>query len=289
MSASNPYQDLVSGYAQLIARGGTIPLGGLPPLERPATVPDAPKALIFSPHPDDECIVGALSLRLRRELKMDVINVAVTLGSRKDRQPARWEELKSACGFIRFGLLQTLESGLEQVNLTTRKDKLQKWSFFVDTVAEILLAQRPEIIFVPHDNDWNSTHIGTHYLVVDALSKIALDLSCFVIETEFWAPMLTPNLMIESSIDDVADLVAAISFHTGEVERNPYHLRLPAWMMDNVRRGGELVRGQGAAAPKFVFATLYRLRKWAGGQMQEVLHEGRVFSCQDDLSELFGF
>jgi LmbE family N-acetylglucosaminyl deacetylase len=37
--------------------------------------------LIFSPHPDDECIIGGLALRLLREAKWNVINVAVTLGS----------------------------------------------------------------------------------------------------------------------------------------------------------------------------------------------------------------
>src|SRR2546422_7081650 len=37
--------------------------------------------------------------------------------------------------------------------------------------------------------------------------------------------------------------------------------RSPAWMLDNVRRGSELVSGQGGTAPDFAFAALYRLRK----------------------------
>lgn len=36
--------------------------------------------------------------------------------------------------------------------------------------------------------------------------------------------------------------------HAGEVKRNPYHLRLPAWMMDNVRRGSEVIAGPGSEA-----------------------------------------
>ena len=56
--------------------------------------------------------------------------------------------------------------------------------------------------------------------------------------------------------------MTALSFHVGEVKRNPYHLLLPAWMQDNVRRGGELVGGQGGAAPDFSFCTLYRYRHW---------------------------
>jgi hypothetical protein len=93
--------------------------------------------------------------------------------------------------------------------------------------------------------------------------------------------------MVESSVADVSDLVAALSQHVGEVARNPYHLCLPAWMMDNVRRGAELVGGQGGVAPRFAFATLYRLRRWANGRLQEVLEKGKALSSQDDLRELF--
>ena len=73
----------------------------------------------------------------------------------------------------------------------------------------------------------------------------------------------------------VAELTAATSLHVGEVARNPYHLRLPAWMQDYVRRGGELVGGQGGAAPDFSFATLYRLRKWQGGEFINCLEGGK--------------
>ena len=62
---------------------------------------------------------------------------------------------------------------------------------------------------------------------------------------------------------------------------------MPAWMIDNVRRGAELVGGQGGAAPRFAFATLYRLRRWANGRLHEVLEQGRVLSSKDDMSELF--
>jgi LmbE family N-acetylglucosaminyl deacetylase len=287
MCASNPYRAMVSGYADLFREGATIPLGGLPRLGRPTIAASAPKVLIFSPHPDDECIIGGLPLRLLRELKMDVINVAVTQGSRRERQAERWRELKDACDYIGFGLLPTAENGLEHVNPTTRERQPDAWSAAVTVIADILSAQRPAIIFMPHDDDWNRTHIGTHHLLVDALSRLGPDFSCHVVETEFWGAMATPNLMIESSAGDVADLVAALSFHAGEVARNPYHLRLPAWMMDNVRRGGELVRGQGEAAPDFTFATLYRLRKWADGRLLDVLDRGRVFACGDDLRQLF--
>jgi len=83
--------------------------------------------------------------------------------------------------------------------------------------------------------------------------------------------MQSPNLMVEYSATDLADLVAATSFHVGEVKRNPYHLLLPAWMQDNVRRGAELVGGQGGAAPTFMFAQLFRAQKWDGAELQTLL------------------
>ena len=71
-----------------------------------------------------------------------------------------------------------------------------------------------------------------------------------------------PNLAVEISEADLADLIAATSFHVGEVKRNPYHLPLPAWMMDNVRRGAEIVGGRARGAG-VSFAALYRLQKWS--------------------------
>jgi len=71
------------------------------------------------------------------------------------------------------------------------------------------------------------------------------------------------------------------------VGRNPYHLFMPAWMADNVRRGSELVGGQGGEVPDFRFATLYRLRAWNGTDLVEKIQGGRILSAKTDLSELF--
>jgi len=49
---------------------------------------DAPTALVLSPHPDDECIIGGLALRLREE-GWRVVNITVTLGSRVERRAPR--------------------------------------------------------------------------------------------------------------------------------------------------------------------------------------------------------
>ena len=93
--------------------------------------------------------------------------------------------------------------------------------------------------------------------------------------------------MVEVSETDLADLITATTFHVGEVKRNPYHLLLPAWMMDNVRRGAELVGGQGGAAPNFRFAALYRLQKWSQGRLNCTFTGGKFLSKSQNPASLF--
>jgi len=284
---ANPYKQFVAEFARLQREGKTLPLGGFKARPKPTLPAKAPKALIFSPHPDDEVIIGALPLRLLREGGFNVINVAVTQGSNKARQAARWKELTACCHHIGFGLLQTRPNGLEGINLKSRQNDPPQWSSAVERIAEILREQTPRVIFFPHERDWNSSHIGTHHLVLEALQKLGKGFSCYTVETEFWGAMDDPNLMVESSEQDVSDLIAALSYHVGEVRRNPYHVRMPAWLMDNVRRGGELVGGQGGAAPDFLFGTLYRLRRWDGSQFNTVLSAGRFLSASESPASLF--
>ncbi len=125
--------------------------------------------MIFSPHPDDECITGGLALRLLREAKWNVINVAVTLGSKRETAVARLRELKNACDFLGFDLIV---AGLEKINLETREKNPLQWQSAVGTIAKILAAQKPPAIFLPHENDGHPAHIGTHFLVLDALKKL---------------------------------------------------------------------------------------------------------------------
>ena len=283
----NPYQHLVSEYARFAKEGRSYPLGTFGPLPRTQIPPDAPKVLIFSPHPDDEVIVGGLAVRLLREAKWNVINVAVTQGSKKERQAERLRELKNCCDCIGFGLAQTAPDGLEKVNPKAREQDPTHWTQSVQAIAEILTKHQPRVILFPHDLDWNSTHVGTHFLVMDALKSLPASFSCYTVETEFWGQNPSPNLMVELSAQHVADLITALTFHVGEVRRNPYHLSLPAWMIDNVRRGAELVGGQGGAAPDYTFATLYRLRKWCDGKLANVYAGGRYLSCAEKPQSLF--
>jgi N-acetylglucosamine malate deacetylase 1 len=282
----NPYRQFVTDVAHVVSDGRSLPLGGFSPAPRPEVPPDAPKALFFAPHPDDETIGGGLALRLLREAKWKVIDIAVTQGSLPERKAARWEELCAACNYLGFEVEATAPGGLDNVRPVTRAKDPAGWSKMVDIIASALERHRPKVIFFPHDIDWNATHIGVHFLVMDAL-KVATSVRCYLVETEFWGQMQSPNLMVEYSVDDVADLVAATSFHAGEVKRNAYHVLLPAWMQDNVRRGAELVGGQGGAAPHFMYSQVCRARKWDGAQAQQYFGAGRFLPVSTNPATLF--
>ncbi len=264
----NPYLEFVQNIEAGIHKAKGLSVSG-----RTEFSESDSRVLLFSPHPDDECITGLLPLRLMREAGKRIINIPVTYGSNLERQAGRAAELAEACGYLGWGIAGGKE-GFSSLDI-------------VDVVA-ILEKFQPEIIFVPHAKDWNSRHVSTHFLVMDALKQMDPDFSCMVVETEFWGAMDNPNLMVEADAQTVADLVAATSLHTEEVARNPYHLLLPAWMQDNVRRGGELVGGQGGEVPDFSFATLYRLRKWQGAELVQCIDAGLTIPMNSiNIKEIF--
>jgi len=280
-------RQFVSQFEHLVKRGKSLRPGGVSKRARSRIPSGAPKALIFSPHPDDECIVGGLALRLLREAKWNVVNVAVTLGSKRARRAARLRELRNAGASLGFVLTLPREQGLEQITLKSRGENRAHWKAAVKIIAQILAAHRPRVIFVPHENDWHPTHVGTHFLVLDALKTLPPGFQCHVVETEFWGQMTEPNLLVELGAADVADLIAALACHAGEVRRNAYHTRLPAWMIDNVRRGAELVGGRGGAAPDFIFGAIYRLEKWSRGRLSQIQRGQGLLSCTTNAGKFF--
>lgn len=287
MIRMNPYRNMVSEYARWMRTGLGLPLGdGLEAVPRRFSS-NGPTVMIFSPHPDDECIVGGLPIRLQREAGWRVVNVAVTQGSNRERQAARLEELRAACNYLDFRLEMIGERGLERVSPGSRINDPEGWQLKVAEISTVIQKYSPKALLFPHESDWNATHIGVHHLVVDALRLMGSGFSATLIETEFWGQNYRPNLLVEISEDVLTDMITALTFHVGEVRRNPYHLTLPAWMINNVRLGGETVGGQGAAPPDFPFGTVYRLRRWIDGGCVDPVGGCRVLRAGQDPESVF--
>ena len=149
---------------------------------------------------------------------MNLINVAVTQGSKKERQAERLVELQNACNYLGYGVQTTGPNGLEKVTPKTREQEPKLWAGMVKVIADILTKHQPRVILFPHDRDWNGTHIGVHHLVMDALKQMPAGFECYLVETEFWGAMDDPNLMVEVSEPDLADLITAHDLPRGRGE-----------------------------------------------------------------------
>lgn len=249
--------------------------------------------IMFSPHPDDEALVCGLALRLI-QLGYRVINVAVTLGSKLERRPGRLAELKNSCCCLGFQLVVMGDDGLNGINLKMRQDEnAASWMGKIQLIIRIIREYDPQAIFFPHAKDYNTTHVGVHYLVADAITEFlrnAPGFSYHCFQTEFWHPMDTqggvdaPNLLVESSAEDVAMMMNATALHKGEVERNPYHLTLPALMAYSVMRGAETIGVQGGSAPEFNWGTIYRHEIWTKDGISRL--SNRLLGISDDAGKI---
>lgn len=269
-------QDLFEGYAlgfgQLRASGDALRDDMAVPATLPVPATDAPLCVVFSPHPDDEAVSGALPYRLRLD-GWRVVNVAVSLGSNVARREARWVELQRCCAFLGFDLVSATGEhvrGMERIAPQTSMAEPAHWQACVAQVAALLRRYQPRVVVCPHDDDGHPVHIGSHLLVMDALRGMDRDFATWLAFSEYWNTQSRPGLMVELGTAEVGALMGALSQHVGEVSRNPYHLGLPAWFMDAVRRGTERVGVAGAAAPPFMFASLYGWKRWADGALQTV-------------------
>lgn len=241
-----------------------------PPSEIVFKYPVPMNIMILSPHPDDECIVGSLALRLQKENNAHIINVAVTLGSNKERQKERLTELENACELLEMELIVLADDW-------TKKRKELK---------SLIQKYQPQIILAPHIKDHHPTHIKTGQL----LKKCVDSKSNFIVAwTEFWGQLEKPNTLVEVPEEILALQMEALTRHVGEVARNPYHLRLPAWMMDNVRRGSEVIAGKGTASPMIPFGVLYQLQTVKKGKFKDMKLETSFLSNLADLGEILKF
>lgn len=267
---TDPFVDYVAGFEDLLRRGAVLSAADLQPLALPVPPVDAPVCLVFSPHPDDEAISGALPWRLRSEDGWRVVNVAVTLGSRQERRRARWDELTRCCAQLGFELVSvtgTPGRAFERVRPWADEDDRAQRDAQVDRVAELIAHYRPQVVVCPHAMDGHPAHIGTHDLVRAAVRQLSPDWRLHLLYSEYWNTQLQPALMLALGRAHVARLMAALCLHEGELARNPYHLSLPSFFIDAARRGSERVGAAGGPAAGIAFAALYGWSCWQDGAL----------------------
>jgi LmbE family N-acetylglucosaminyl deacetylase len=285
---SDSASDILADYMRLLRRPVAVPpvAASVLSTDLPVRDPSRSVALVFSPHPDDECLTGALPLRLRREQGWQIINVALTLGSNLDRRAGRKAELAKACAVLGYDCVIPVEDGFSSVHVTTRHEDVSVWQAMATRLAEIIAHTQPQAVFMPHVEDANATHIGCHYLGMDALALQPAGFSCAVFQTEYWRPLAEPNLMIGIRETDAATLLSALACYVGENVRNPFDTRFPSYLIDNVRRGSECVAGKGATAAAMDFAMLYQYGIWKNARFVPSALK-RIIGTDQSVSALF--
>lgn len=226
--------------------------------------------MILSPHPDDESIVGSLALRLSHENNAHIINVAVTVGSNKERQKARIKELNDACELLE------MECVFLDENWKTKEKELKS----------LIQKYQPQVIIAPHVKDFHPAHIKTGELLKKVMTSLKKE-TALIAWSEFWGQMAKPNLLVEVPVDIVDLQMKALEKHVGEISRNPYHLRLPAWMMDNVRRGSEVVGGKGVESKQMAFGVLYQLQLAKNGKFTTPKKFDAFLTAEQDIGQMF--
>ncbi len=210
----------------------------------------AKKILIVAPHPDDECLMSGFALRAKAEFHSEISVLPFSYGSNRDRQAERKSELLHALQVLGFSLLDSRSAGFDELRAQDVVKALQEYA--------------PDLIIFPHLKDGHPTHMKCSE-IVDSSARLWAKTNgrtLHLLETEYWQAMENPNLMIPLSLKEVAQMGSALMEHRGEVSRNPYHLTLPAWLMDCKRRGSERVMGLGSKnEASIVFAQLYRYLK----------------------------
>jgi LmbE family N-acetylglucosaminyl deacetylase len=225
--------------------------------------------VICSPHPDDEALSGALPLRLQGE-DTRVLNLAMTLGSNPARQKQRQAELAACCRVLDFdcrlvheprGFSNISRAG-ETADTITRQER-------IDILTGHFNRELPELILFPHARDGHPAHEEVHRLAMAAARQHSEthNRKMLLAETEYWHPMSEPNLVLGLTPATIARLITALLCHQGEIDRNPYHLSLPARLIDNARRGVEIAH-HGGRGVQFPFAEIYRLSWLENGRLQ---------------------
>lgn len=281
---SDPYLAYIKEFSKLLRRTLPAPKTGASVSENQE---GRPCALLLSPHPDDECLTGALPLRLKQEAGWKIVNLAVTLGSNPDRKTARVDELSRACGALGFEAIQAVPDGFASVRKELREHERRIWEKMAQRVAEIITQYQPQAIFMPHACDHHYTHAGTHFLGMDALAMMPENFECYVFQTEYWHPHDRPNCLVGLTETDAALLLKALCCHEGENSRNAFHKRFPAYMIDNARRGSERIAGEGAKGLAFDFAMLYRFDRWESRGLVEDKPARLLLGTEEPVTGIF--
>ncbi len=228
---------IVDSYLQAGGRTDAIPSLSSTVAISSSVLSRIPRILIIAPHPDDECLMAGFALRAREEWRAEVHVLPYGFGSDRSRRSARIQELKDALQVLDFKLIDPRTAGATE-KLTTAE------------YESVMASVQPDVILSPHLQDGHPAHMESASLVQNWFAQQSATEAILPVwlQTEYWQQNPGANAFVPLNPVHVIRIGEALQKHQGEVSRNPYHLRLPAWCMDQSRRAQELIGGFGATA-----------------------------------------
>jgi LmbE family N-acetylglucosaminyl deacetylase len=131
------------------------------------------KAVVFSPHFDDETLACGGTIAKKRKLGTPVTVVFMTDGQKSHEgwiDPSELARLRTAEGLAAVRALGVAEEdvymlGIEETRLSERAEKA------TDMVRDILEAVQPDEVYVPHSSEPPADHAATNRIVGAALRR----------------------------------------------------------------------------------------------------------------------
>ena len=186
----------------------------------------AATVLHLSPHPDDEAIGAGATLLALRAAGHRVINAACGLG-RPDQVARREAELREACA----------RAGFELVIPDPSLD-LAAW------VAARVVQDDVDVVASPSPHDGHPAHEAVGRAARAGIERSGGGARWWM--WGLWAELPLPTLVSEFGETGLADALAVLAAHAGELDRNDYAALVRARAVANRVLGAERVFGFGS-------------------------------------------
>jgi LmbE family N-acetylglucosaminyl deacetylase len=208
--------------------------------------------LHLSPHPDDELIGAPATLMALRDAGWRVVNLACGLGPPSQR--ARREgELREACSRAGFELrLASVAESNESGTLGTGSP----CSELLADVTAAIEAVGPALVVSPTPRDRHPAHEAVTAATREALHRIGANAPRWWM-WGLWGSQPRPTLGTAFDHERLEEILAALSAHRGELERNDYRRLVRGRAEANACLAPELLFGFGSPArPSVAYAEL---------------------------------
>jgi len=202
--------------------------------------------LVIAPHPDDESIGcgGAISLHVQRHDRVSAVFLTSgELGLKRLAREEAWKireaEARKAGKILRVAELFFLRCP----DWFLGKNKSQT----ARLLAPVLKQVRPELVYLPHPNEWHPDHQATLPILKTALKQSGLKIP-WLRAYEVWTPL--------SQYDDVEDITSVMSRKLRAVRA--HRSQVNDFKYDRAIAGLNQYRGEMATKTRYaeVFQTL---------------------------------